>query len=116
MNSVQIAVFLVVIPCSLVDGYRRFGGIYCLHFQVYSVKGEQSVGLYRQITRSLRLPVGVEKMKPREPHRNDKKNKALFSEPHYCLTGSWNREERRPNLGPQNCFLVQEGNGVLGKV
>jgi hypothetical protein len=26
-------VFWVVTPCGLTDGYQRFGGIYCRHFQ-----------------------------------------------------------------------------------
>jgi hypothetical protein len=29
----KMAVFWVVVPCSLVDVYRRFGGTWCLHHQ-----------------------------------------------------------------------------------
>jgi hypothetical protein len=31
--KVQIMVFWVVAPCSLVGGFKRFGGTYCLHLQ-----------------------------------------------------------------------------------
>jgi hypothetical protein len=31
--KIQIEVFWVVTPCSVVLGYRRFGGPYCLHLQ-----------------------------------------------------------------------------------
>jgi hypothetical protein len=30
---VQVVGLSVVISCSLVDGYQRFGGTYCLHLQ-----------------------------------------------------------------------------------
>jgi hypothetical protein len=55
-------------------------------------------------------------VKPRERNRSDEKQYGPFSEPQYCLTGSWNCEKRRPILGPQHCFTVQEGSGILGKM
>jgi hypothetical protein len=31
--SMKMVVFATVAPCSLVEGFRRFGGAYCLHYQ-----------------------------------------------------------------------------------
>jgi hypothetical protein len=31
--KIQVEVFRVVTPCSVVVGYQRFGGPYCLHLQ-----------------------------------------------------------------------------------
>jgi hypothetical protein len=34
----QVEVFWIVTPCSVVVGYRRFGGPCCLHLQVFQVE------------------------------------------------------------------------------
>jgi hypothetical protein len=34
VETTRIAIFWSVIPCSLIDVYRHFGGAYCLHLQV----------------------------------------------------------------------------------
>jgi hypothetical protein len=31
--NINTKIFREVIPCCLIDGYKRFGGIYCLHLQ-----------------------------------------------------------------------------------
>jgi hypothetical protein len=46
----SIVVFWVVTPCSLVDGYRRFGGTYCLYLLFSSLMIETISALETMIT------------------------------------------------------------------
>jgi hypothetical protein len=50
---VQIVVFWVVTPCSLVGRYQHLEGTYCFHLQGQSMWGKESVELYKQDTKRM---------------------------------------------------------------